>query len=74
MWGAEQRQGFCAMATPSPSQLEHKGHHHPLTAHSKPACAAAPALDTKLSLAPANDIISKEAGSDPCLPVQAAAG
>lgn len=65
MRGAEQRQEFCAMAIPSPSQLRDEGHHHPLTA---------PALDTKLYPAPANDITSKESGSDPWLPVQAAAG
>lgn len=72
MWELNRDKG--SVPWPFPPELGEEGHHHPLTAHSKPACAAAPALDTKLSPAPANDIISKEAGSDPWLSVQAAAG
>ena len=46
------------------------GYHHTLPTHSKPACAAAPAADTNLSAAPANSIISKEAGSDLWFPLK----
>lgn len=64
------------MAWPLPHQVSYgdEGYHHTLTTHSKSACAAAPAVDFNLSLAPANGIISKEAGSDPWFPVQAATG
>lgn len=70
----QQGQWHGTVAWPSPHCVSWRdeGYLQAVTAHTTSACAVAPVVDVDSSLTPANDIISKEAGSDLWFPIQAA--